>query len=57
VSGLERAGYRHRVLTLSITSQWRFDNDPPFPPLASFIEGWNKLGLQPRLKLATAGKP
>lgn len=50
---LEKAGYRYPVLTISITSQWRFDNDPPFPPLAAFVAAWNKLGLEPRLRLTT----
>jgi hypothetical protein len=53
LSQLERNGYAFPVLTISITSQWRFDNDPPFPPLAKFVAGWNRLGLQPRLRLTT----
>jgi hypothetical protein len=52
---IERAGYKHGILTISITSQWRFDNDPPFPPLADFVAAWNKLGLEPRLRLTTVG--
>ena len=51
---LERAGYRYPVLTISITSQWRFDNDPPFPPLADFVAAWYKRGLEPRLRITTA---
>jgi hypothetical protein len=51
---LEKAGYRHPLLTISITSQWRFDNDPPFPPLVDFVAAWNQLGLQPRLRLVNA---
>jgi len=50
---IERTGYRHERLTVSITSQWRFDNDPPFPPLADFVAAWNRLGLEPRLRLTT----
>ena len=50
---LEQSGYRHELLTISITSQWRFDNDPPFPPLADFVAAWNRLGLEPRLRLTT----
>jgi hypothetical protein len=53
---IAKNGYRHPILTISITSQWRFDNDPPFPPLAEFVAAWNKLGLQPRLRLTTAGE-
>jgi hypothetical protein len=55
VQQLEQSGYRHELLTISITSQWRFDNDPPFPPLAEFVAAWNRLGLKPRLRLTTAG--
>jgi hypothetical protein len=51
---LEQSGYRHPILTISITSQWRFDNDPAFPPLADFVAAWNRLGLEPRLRLTTA---
>ena len=50
---LERSGYRHELLTISITSQWRFDNDPPFAPLADFVAAWNRLQLEPRLRLTT----
>ena len=49
----ERDGYRLPVLAASITSQWRYDNDPPFPPLSDFVAAWNQLGLQPKLRLTT----
>jgi hypothetical protein len=49
----ERNGYRHAVLPISMTSMWRYDNDPPFPPLSEFVAAWNQLGLQPKLRLAT----
>ena len=49
----ERDGYRHSIVPVSMTSMWRYDNDPPFPPLASFAAEWNRLGLKPRLKLVT----
>ena len=49
----ERDGYRYSVLPVSMTSMWRYDNDPPFPPLADFAAAWNRLGLQPKLKLVT----
>jgi hypothetical protein len=49
----EREGYRHPVLAVSMTSMWRYDNDPPFPPLSDFVAAWNKLGLQPKLRLTT----
>lgn len=54
ISQLEKSGYKHDLLTISITSQWRFDNDPPFPPLADFVAEWNRLKLEPRLRLTTA---
>lgn len=50
----ERDGYRYPVLVVSMTSMWRYDNDPPFPPLSEFVAAWNKLGLQPVLRLTTA---
>lgn len=50
----EKDGYRHPVLAVSMTSMWRYDNDPPFPPLSDFVLAWNRLGLQPRLRLTTA---
>jgi hypothetical protein len=49
----ERDGYRHPVLAVSLTSMWRYDNDPPFPPLSDFVAAWNQLGLEPRLRLTT----
>lgn len=52
---IEAQGYRHSLLTISITSQWRFDNDPPFPPMADFVATWTRLGLEPRLRMATVG--
>ncbi|MEK7686054.1 MAG: hypothetical protein AAB466_11590 [Verrucomicrobiota bacterium] len=51
---LEQSGYAHEILTLSMTSQWRMDNDPPFPALADFVAAWNRLGLKPALRLTTA---
>ena len=56
VEGLQTAGYPYDVLTIAVTSQWRMDNDPPFPPLAEFVAAWNKLGLKPELVLTTASK-
>ncbi len=51
---LESEGYEFERLILSYTNQWRYDNDPPFPPLADFVEAWNRLGLEPALRLTTA---
>jgi hypothetical protein len=56
IAQLRREGYPHDVLTISVTSQWRMDNDPPFPHLAEFIAAWNRLGLQPELRLVTVGQ-
>lgn len=49
----EGDGYTNSVLAVSMTSMWRYDNDPPFPPLSDFVAAWNSLGLQPRLRLTT----
>jgi hypothetical protein len=51
---LERDGYDFDRLILSYTNQWRYDNDPPFPPHAAFVEAWNRVGLRPALRLTTA---
>ena len=50
---LEAAGYAYPTLLISMTNQWRMDNDPPFPPLADFVAQWNRLGLKPTLRLTT----
>ncbi|MCC7374869.1 MAG: hypothetical protein IT581_09445 [Verrucomicrobiales bacterium] len=52
----ERDGYRHAVMAVSLTSMWRYDNDPPFPPLSEFVAAWNRLELQPRLRLVTVSQ-
>ena len=39
-----------------MTNMWRYDNDPPFPPLADFVAGWNRLGLEPALRLVTVSQ-
>lgn len=51
---LEADGYDYDRLILSVTNQWRWDNDPPFPAVTKFIDAWNGLDLQPRLHLTTA---
>ncbi|MBK9139699.1 MAG: hypothetical protein IPM17_13195 [Verrucomicrobia bacterium] len=53
---LRQEGYPHDVLTISVTSQWRMDNDPPFPHLADFVAAWNTLGLKPELRLVTVSE-
>lgn len=52
----EQAGYRYPVLPISMTNMWRYDNDPPFPPLSEFVAAWNRLGLQPRLRMSTVSQ-
>ena len=56
ITRLEKSGYRHEVLTISMTNHWRMDNDPPFLALADFVAAWNTLGLKPELVLTTASK-
>jgi hypothetical protein len=46
-------GYTYDFITVSITNQWRIDNDGPFIPLVNFVKKWNELGLKPRLNLKT----
>jgi hypothetical protein len=52
----EEQGYRYPVLAVSMTSMWRYDNDPPFPSISDFVAAWNQLGLQPRLRLVTVSQ-
>ena len=47
-------GYPHGTLCVSLTNQWRIDNDPPFYPARAFVEKWNGMGLLPELRLTTA---
>jgi hypothetical protein len=54
VAAVEKEGYDYETLILSYTGQWRYDNDAPWPPLAPFVDAWNRLGLQPALRLTTA---
>lgn len=49
-------GYTLKTLPVSVTSQWRVDNDPPFYPIVDFVKRWNELGLKPRLLLCTASQ-
>ncbi len=50
---LVAGGYSYPTLLLSMTNEWRMDNDPPFPPLAEFVAAWNRLELKPTLRLTT----
>ncbi len=51
---LVKRGYDYPTLILSVTNEWRMDNDPPFPPLADFVAAWNRLKLKPELHMSTA---
>lgn len=53
---LEARGYDFPVLPLSVTNEWRMDNDPPFLGLADFVAAWNQLKLQPELRLTTVSQ-
>jgi hypothetical protein len=53
IDSLRTAGYRYPTLLISMTNEWRMDNDPPFPPLAEFVGQWDRLGLKPTLRLTT----
>jgi hypothetical protein len=37
LAALQKAGYRHDVLTISMTNHWRMDNDPPMLHLPAFM--------------------
>jgi hypothetical protein len=50
---LEAGGYPYARVITSITNAWRWDNDPPLPALADFVGAWNRLGLEPALRLTT----
>lgn len=54
IKKMQDDGYSYDFITVSITNQWRIDNDGPFPPLTDFIKKWNELKLQPKLRLTTA---
>ena len=51
---LEAQGYDYPSLLVSVTNEWRMDNDPPFPALADFVATWKRLGLKPTIKLSPA---
>ena len=50
---LENKEYLYFSLPVSLTNQWRMDNDPPFSGLSEFVAKWNSLGLMPELRLST----
>ena len=46
--------YTLQTLPVSVTNQWRVDNDPPFYPIVDFVRKWNAMHLHPELILCTA---
>ncbi|MHB8866659.1 MAG: glycoside hydrolase family 38 N-terminal domain-containing protein, partial [Pirellulaceae bacterium] len=55
LQNLEAAGYKYPRVLAPVTNEWRMDNDPPFPAMAEFVAAWQRLGLQPQLRMATVG--
>jgi hypothetical protein len=51
---IEAEGYALDRLILTFTHPANYDNGAPYPSLAPFVAAWNRLGLAPRLRLATA---
>ena len=51
---IEGEGYDYDRLILTFTHPDNYDNGGPFPSLGPFVEAWNRLGLEPRLRLALA---
>lgn len=47
-------GYPYDFIAMSMTNQYRCDNDGPYLGLAAFVAKWNELGLQPRINFTTA---
>lgn len=54
ISTIEADGYAFERLILTFTHPRNYDNGGPYPALAPFIAAWNRLELQPRLRLTTA---
>ncbi len=54
IAGIEADGYAFERLILTFTHPLNYDNGGPFPTLAPFVAAWNRLELQPRLRLTTA---
>lgn len=54
LQSVEKKGYAHSVLPITFSNQWRCDNDGPFYGIVEFVKTWNRLGLEPELRLSTA---
>lgn len=50
---LEKKGYSYETLPITLSNQWRSDNDGPFIGIVAFVKKWNELGLKPALNLTT----
>jgi len=53
IDGLEKRGYVGERLLAVFANQWRMDNEVPFVPMVDFVATWNRLKLQPELRLVT----
>lgn len=56
IKKMKEDGYNYDFIAVSITNQWRIDNDGPFPPLVDFVRKWNELNLVPKLRITTASE-
>ena len=51
---LLKEGYAFDRLILTFTHPQHYDNGSPYPTLGPFVAAWNRLGLEPKLRLTTA---
>jgi hypothetical protein len=56
LADLEKRGYVGDRLIAVFANQWRMDNEVPFIPMVDFIAAWNRLKLQPELRLVTVSE-
>ena len=50
---LQKQGYVGDRLIAVFQNMWRGDNEVPFVPIVDFVATWNRLKLQPELRLVT----
>ncbi len=53
---LEQRGFIGDRLLAIFQNQWRGDDEVPFVPISEFVAAWNRLKLQPELRLVTASE-
>ena len=53
---LEQRGFIGDRLLAIFQNQWRGDDEVPFVPISDFVATWNRLKLQPELRLVTASE-